>query len=67
MRDAEIRIEKAKGIAEAQKIINETLTAKYLQHEAIDAQRLIANSPNHMTVYIPVGPNGLPLVHLQNH
>ena len=62
-RDAEIRIEEAKGIAEAQKIINETLTANYLQHEAIEAQRLMANSPNHTTVYIPVGPNGLPLVH----
>ncbi len=62
-RDAEIRIEEAKGIAEAQKIINETLTANYLQHEAIQAQRTMANAPNHTTVYIPVGPNGLPLVH----
>lgn len=62
-RDAEIRIEEAKGIAAAQRIINETLTANYLQHEAIDAQRLMAGSPNHTTVYIPVGPNGLPLVH----
>jgi regulator of protease activity HflC (stomatin/prohibitin superfamily) len=61
--DAEIRIEEAKGIAEAQKIINETLTANYLQHEAIQAQRTMANAPNHTTVYIPVGPNGLPLVH----
>jgi regulator of protease activity HflC (stomatin/prohibitin superfamily) len=51
-RDAEIRIEEAKGIAEAQKIINTTLT-----------QRAMANAPNHTTVYIPVGPNGLPLVH----
>lgn len=62
-RDAEIRIEEAKGIAEAQKIINATLTANYLQHEAIQAQRTMANAPNHTTVYIPVGPNGLPLVH----
>lgn len=62
-RDAEIRIEEAKGIAKAQQIINETLTSNYLQHEAIEAQRLMAASPNHTTVYIPVGPNGLPLVH----
>lgn len=62
-RDAEIRIEEAKGIAEAQKIINTTLTPNYLQHEAIQAQRSMANAPNHTTVYIPVGPNGLPLVH----
>jgi regulator of protease activity HflC (stomatin/prohibitin superfamily) len=63
-RDAEIRIEEAKGIAMAQKIINETLTANYLQHEAIEAQRQMAEAPNHTTVYIPVGANGLPLVHM---
>ena len=63
-RDAEIRVEEAKGIAEAQKIINATLTANYLQHEAIQAQEHMANSPNHTTVYIPVGNNGLPLVHM---
>lgn len=62
-RDAEIRIEEAKGIAEAQKIINATLTANYLQHEAIQAQLKMAESPNHTTVYIPVGSNGIPLVH----
>ena len=63
MRDAEIRIEEAKGIAEAQRIINATLTSNYLQHEAIGAQLEMASSPNHTTVYIPVGNNGLPLVH----
>jgi regulator of protease activity HflC (stomatin/prohibitin superfamily) len=62
-RDAEIRIEEAKGIAEAQKIINATLTPNYLQHEAIQAQLKMAESPNHTTVYIPVGTNGIPLVH----
>jgi regulator of protease activity HflC (stomatin/prohibitin superfamily) len=62
-RDAEIRIEEAKGIAEAQKIINATLTPNYLQHEAIQAQRKMADSPNHTTVYIPVGQNGIPLVY----
>lgn len=62
-RDAEIRIEEAKGIAEAQRIINSTLTANYLQHEAIQAQLKMANSPNHTTVYIPSGTNGIPLIH----
>lgn len=62
-RDAEIKIEEAKGIAEAQRIINATLTANYLQHEAIMAQQKMANSPNHTTVYIPVGPNGMPMVY----
>lgn len=61
-KDAEIRIEEAKGIAQAQKIINVTLTSNYLQHEAINAQLKMAESPNHTTVYIPVGTNGIPLV-----
>ncbi|WP_281212264.1 SPFH domain-containing protein [Shewanella insulae] len=61
-KDAEIRIEEAKGIAKAQKIINETLTPNYLQHEAINAQLKMADSPNHTTVYIPVGTNGIPLI-----
>ena len=65
-KDAEIRIEEAKGIAEAQKIINTTLTANYLQHEAINAQRHMADSPNHTTVYIPVGTNGIPLIKQSN-
>lgn len=62
-KDAEIRIEEAKGIAEAQRIINSTLTPNYLQHEAIQAQLKMANSPNHTTVYIPSGTNGIPLIH----
>jgi regulator of protease activity HflC (stomatin/prohibitin superfamily) len=61
-RDAEIRIEEAKGIAEAQRIINSTLTPNYLQHEAINAQLKMAASPNHTTVYVPSGANGIPLV-----
>ncbi len=61
-KNAQIKIEEAKGIAEAQKIINETLTANYLQPEATMAQQNMADSPNHTTVYIPVGPNGMPIV-----
>lgn len=59
---AQIKVEEAKGIAEAQNIINATLSDKYLQHEAIQAQMEMAQSPNHSTIYIPVGNNGLPLV-----
>ena len=62
-KDAEIRIEQAKGIAKAQEIINSTLTSNYLQHEAINAQLKMADSPNHTTVYIPSGANGIPLIH----
>ncbi len=62
-RNAEIQIEEAKGIARSQQIINKTLTRNYLQHEAIKAQEKMANSPNHTTVYIPVGANGMPVVY----
>lgn len=59
---ADIRVVEARGIAESQRIINATLTDKYLQHEAISAQEKMANSPNHTTIYIPSGQNGIPLV-----
>ena len=59
---AEIKITEATGIAKAQEIINATLTDKYLQHEAIQAQEKMADSPNHTTIYIPSGQNGIPLV-----
>ena len=59
---AQIRIVQANGIAQAQKIINDTLTDKYLQYEAIQAQEQMANSPNHTTIYIPSGQNGIPIV-----
>ena len=59
---ADIRIVEAKGIAQAQELINKTLTDKYLQHEAIMAQKELADSPNHTTIYIPSGQNGLPIV-----
>jgi len=61
-KNAEIMIEEARGIAEAQRIINSTLTRNYLQHEAINAQLKMASSPNHTTVYIPSGANGIPLI-----
>lgn len=64
---ADIKVVEAQGIAKAQQIINQTLTDKYLQHEAIQAQSALANSPNHTTVYIPSGQNGIPLVSTVNN
>jgi hypothetical protein len=61
-KDAERRIVQAEGIAKSMQIINERLTAQYLQHEAIEAQKAMVGSPNHTTVYIPVGQMGVPLV-----
>ena len=69
-KDTEIEIERkertkrevqAQGIANAMQIIRGQLNALYIQHEAIEAQKLMVNSPNHTTVYIPVGPMGVPL------
>jgi regulator of protease activity HflC (stomatin/prohibitin superfamily) len=62
LREAEV--ERAKGVAESMSIISEKLEENdnYLQYLAIQAQMKMAESPNHTTVYIPVGPNGLPLI-----
>ena len=74
-KDTEIAIERkeqvkrevqAAGIANAMQIISGQLSALYVQHEAIEAQKLMVNSPNHTTVYIPVGPMGVPLTGLVN-
>lgn len=61
-KDAEKRVKDAEGVAKAMEIINQRLTNQYLQHEAIEAQKAMVGSPNHTTIYIPVGPNGVPLV-----
>jgi regulator of protease activity HflC (stomatin/prohibitin superfamily) len=69
-KDTEIEIEKkertkrevqAQGIANAMQIIRGQLSSMYIQHEAIEAQKLMVNSPNHTVVYIPSGPMGVPI------
>lgn len=69
-KDTEIEIERkertkrevqAQGIANAMQIIRGQLSGIYIQHEAIEAQKLMVNSPNHTTIYIPVGPMGVPV------
>lgn len=61
-REAQKRVVQAEGIAKAMAIINERLTSQYIQHEAVEAQKAMVGSPNHTTVYVPVGPMGVPLV-----
>jgi len=56
------RIIQAEGIARSMEIISTRLTNQYLQHEAIESQRAMVGSANHTTIYIPVGPMGVPLV-----
>lgn len=60
--EAKKRIVQAEGIARAMEVIQLKLTPLYLQHEAIEAQRLMVGSPNHSAIYIPVGPMGVPIV-----
>ena len=43
----------AQGIANAMEIIRGQLSAMYIQHEAIEAQKAMVGSPNHTVVYIP--------------
>ncbi len=60
-KEKEKRIIQAEGIARSMEIIRTQLTSNYLQHEAVEAQKAMVGSPNHTTIYIPVGPMGLPL------
>jgi regulator of protease activity HflC (stomatin/prohibitin superfamily) len=69
-KDTEIEIEQkertkrevqAQGIANAMRIIRGQLSGMYIQHEAIESQKSMVNSPNHTVVYIPVGPMGVPI------
>jgi len=64
IKEAEIKVEEAKGIKQAQKIINSTLTKNYLQHEAIQAYKELVNSKNTTFVIMPTNPNatGMPLI-----
>jgi len=62
LREAEV--ERSRGVAESMEIISQELEKNnnYLQYLAIQAQMKMAESPNHTTIYIPVGPNGIPLI-----
>jgi len=59
--EAKRRVAEADGIGQSMQIINERLTSQYIQHEAIEAQKAMVGSPNHTTIYIPVGAMGVPL------
>lgn len=61
-RKADVRVAEARGIADSQRIIAESLTDGYLQYLAIKAQEKMATGTNHTEVYIPSGYNGIPLV-----
>ena len=60
-KDAEIEIERAKGIAEANNIINSSLTAEYLQHEVNKALQEFADNEGSVVV-IPANMQGFDLI-----
>lgn len=61
-KEAEIRVTEARGISEANAIINKSLSNQYIQYEHVKALQEVAKSPNTTIVYVPVGPNGIPVV-----
>jgi regulator of protease activity HflC (stomatin/prohibitin superfamily) len=60
-KDAEIEIERAKGIAEANNIINSSLTAEYLQHEVNKALLQFADNDGSVVV-IPANMQGFEMI-----
>ena len=60
-KDAEIEIERAKGIAEANSIINSSLTAEYLQHEVNTALLRFADNDGSIVV-IPANMQGFEMI-----
>ena len=60
-KDAEIEIERAKGIAEANSIINRSLTAEYLQHEINQALHEFAENEGSVVV-IPANMQGFDMI-----
>jgi len=63
-KDAEIRKVTAQGIADAQEIIQDKLTPLYIQYEAVQAYKELANSNNTTFVIAPTDANasGMPLI-----
>ena len=60
-KDAEIEIERARGIAQANRIINESLTAQYLQHEINVALQSFAENEGQLVV-MPANMQGFDVI-----
>jgi len=64
IKQAEIKRIEAKGLADAQRIINSSLTPLYVQYKAIDVYKELVDSQNTTFVVMPTSPKGagLPLI-----
>jgi len=60
-KDAEIEVERARGIAEANSIINDSLTAQYLQHEINVALQSFAENEGQLVV-MPANMQGFDVI-----
>lgn len=60
-KDAEIEIARARGIAEANAIINESLTPEYLQHELNEALKMFAENEGDVVV-VPANMQGFDMI-----
>lgn len=61
--EAEVRLREARGVKAAQDEIAKTLTPEYIQYEMTKVLADIAKSgSNSSVIYIPTGPDGLPVV-----
>ncbi|KOH44806.1 prohibitin family protein [Sunxiuqinia dokdonensis] len=61
-KDAEIQRIKAKGQSDAQKIIDQGLTTKYLQYKSLEVQEKLTQSPNSTFYFVPTGKDGIPII-----
>jgi regulator of protease activity HflC (stomatin/prohibitin superfamily) len=63
-KQAEVRIAEANGLAEAQRIIQSTLTPAYLQYLYTKNLEAMSKSPNHSTIIVPFDKNLTPLLNI---
>jgi uncharacterized protein HemX len=60
--EAKKKVAESVGLKKAQVEINKSLTPLYVQHEYVQALEDIAHSPSNTIEFIPVGPEGIPIV-----
>jgi regulator of protease activity HflC (stomatin/prohibitin superfamily) len=61
-KEAEIQIINATGQRDAQIIIENGLSRKYLQFKSLEVQEKLANSSNSTFYFVPLGDDGLPII-----
>ena len=61
-KEAEIQRIKARGQKDAQQIIDQGLTQKYLQFKSLEVQERLSESVNAKFFFIPLGKDGLPVI-----